>query len=110
MKLSFGEAANSFASTVTLFARLRGLSMSHPRNRFAGSGSAARGDATPRSGAGAVADLGPLEATKPWSMRGVEGVSRFLARVWRLTIDDRHEAVKLLDAVQHVDPDKETLR
>ena len=28
--------------------------------------------------------MGPLEATKPWSMKGVEGVARFLARVWRL--------------------------
>ncbi|MBM3992593.1 MAG: leucine--tRNA ligase [Planctomycetes bacterium] len=54
--------------------------------------------------------MGPLEATKPWSMRGVEGVYRFLNRVWRLAIDDRHEAVKLLDAVQDVEPDKETLR
>src|SRR5262249_22796241 len=27
--------------------------------------------------------MGPLEATKPWSMRGVEGVYRFLGRVWR---------------------------
>src|SRR5262249_3782934 len=26
--------------------------------------------------------MGPLEATKPWSMRGVEGVYRFLGRVW----------------------------
>ena len=33
--------------------------------------------------------MGPLEATKPWSMRGVEGVYRFLSRVWRLIIDDR---------------------
>jgi leucyl-tRNA synthetase len=54
--------------------------------------------------------MGPLEATKPWSMRGVEGVSRFLNRVWRLAIDDRMENVKLLEAVQDVDPDKETLR
>ena len=54
--------------------------------------------------------MGPLEATKPWSMRGIEGVFRFLNRVWRLAIDDRHEAVKLLDAVQDVEPDKETLR
>ena len=54
--------------------------------------------------------MGPLEATKPWSMRGVEGVYRFLNRVWRLALDDRHEAVKLLDAVQDVEPDKETLR
>src|SRR5437660_2705046 len=43
-------------------------------------------------------------------MRGVEGVYRFLNRVWRLAIDDRHENVKLLDAVQDVEPDKETLR
>ena len=35
--------------------------------------------------------MGPLEATKPWSMRGVEGVYRFLSRVWRLFIDDRAE-------------------
>jgi len=54
--------------------------------------------------------MGPLEATKPWSMRGVEGVFRFLNRVWRLAIDDRLETVKLLDAVQDVEPDKETLR
>ena len=30
--------------------------------------------------------MGPLEMVKPWSMRGVEGVSRFLGRVWRLFI------------------------
>lgn len=30
--------------------------------------------------------MGPLEATKPWSTQGVEGVWRFLARVWRLFI------------------------
>src|SRR5262249_42730873 len=28
--------------------------------------------------------MGPLEAMKPWSTRGVEGVTRFLERVWRL--------------------------
>ncbi len=54
--------------------------------------------------------MGPLEATKPWSMRGVEGVYRFLNRVWRLAIDDRSEALKLQDAVQDTQPDKETRR
>jgi leucyl-tRNA synthetase len=54
--------------------------------------------------------MGPLEQVKPWSMRGVEGVSRFLNRVWRLAIDDRTETMKLLDAVQDVEPDKETRR
>ena len=27
--------------------------------------------------------MGPLEAVKPWSMKGVEGVYRFLGRAWR---------------------------
>src|SRR5262249_51496397 len=54
--------------------------------------------------------MGPLEATKPWSMRGVEGVYRFLNRVWRLYIDDRAEAMQLAEGVQDVPPDRETLR
>ncbi|MHA0855739.1 leucine--tRNA ligase [Paenibacillus sp. CMAA1364] len=32
--------------------------------------------------------MGPLEATKPWSMNGVEGSHRFLARVWRLIMNE----------------------
>ncbi len=32
--------------------------------------------------------MGPLEEMKPWSIRGVEGVSRFLNRVWRLYVDE----------------------
>jgi leucyl-tRNA synthetase len=32
--------------------------------------------------------MGPLEAMKPWSTKGVEGVSRFLDRVWRLVVDE----------------------
>ncbi|BCU76470.1 leucine--tRNA ligase [Luteolibacter sp. LG18] len=31
--------------------------------------------------------MGPLEQVKPWSMKGVEGVSRFLARVWRIAFE-----------------------
>jgi leucyl-tRNA synthetase len=31
--------------------------------------------------------MGPLEATKPWSTEGVQGVYRFLGRVWRLYED-----------------------
>jgi leucyl-tRNA synthetase len=54
--------------------------------------------------------MGPLEATKPWSMRGVEGVSRFLNRVWRLIVDDRAETMALLPSVQDVPAGKETLR
>src|SRR4030095_11562542 len=32
--------------------------------------------------------MGPAEQMKPWSMRGVEGVARFLARVWRLLMTE----------------------
>jgi leucyl-tRNA synthetase len=32
--------------------------------------------------------MGPLEQMKPWSMHGVEGVARFLARVWRLLMTE----------------------
>ncbi|WCJ58947.1 leucine--tRNA ligase [Fontisphaera persica] len=32
--------------------------------------------------------MGPLEMSKPWSTRGVEGVYRFLGRVWRLFVDE----------------------
>jgi leucyl-tRNA synthetase len=38
--------------------------------------------------------MGPLEAVKPWSMKGVEGVYRFLGRAWRMVVDaDAHELV-----------------
>ncbi len=32
--------------------------------------------------------MGPLDATKPWSTQGLEGVYRFLGRVWRLFCDE----------------------
>ena len=32
--------------------------------------------------------MGPLEEMKPWSTRGVEGVFRFLNRVWRLFVGE----------------------
>jgi leucyl-tRNA synthetase len=54
--------------------------------------------------------MGPLEATKPWSMRGVEGVYRFLGRVWRLFIDERSEELRLAETVKDVPADRETLR
>ncbi len=54
--------------------------------------------------------MGPLEATKPWSMRGVEGVYRFLGRVWRLFIDERSEEARLAETVKDVPPERETLR
>ncbi len=35
--------------------------------------------------------MGPLQDTKPWSTKGVEGVYRFLGRVWRLFIDENSQ-------------------
>ncbi len=37
--------------------------------------------------------MGPLTQVKPWSTKGVEGVSRFLNRVYRLVIDDETGAL-----------------
>ncbi|MDW8242626.1 MAG: class I tRNA ligase family protein [Thermogemmata sp.] len=54
--------------------------------------------------------MGPLEAVKPWNTRGVEGVHRFLSRVWRLIIDEAAEQVQLHPQVHDVPPDRETLR
>ena len=55
--------------------------------------------------------MGPLEQMKPWSMRGVEGVSRFLARVWRLIMSENQAgAWQLSPAVQDVDLSREQLK
>ena len=54
--------------------------------------------------------MGPLEQVKPWSMKGVEGVSRFLGRVWRLMIDDRAEEMALHPSVNDAEPTAEQLR
>jgi leucyl-tRNA synthetase len=51
--------------------------------------------------------MGPLEQMKPWSMRGVEGVSRFLARVWRLFMTENQSGDWVLsEKIKEVDPDK----
>jgi len=55
--------------------------------------------------------MGPLEQTKPWSTRGVEGVHRFLNRVWNLFTDDgfRDEA-RLHPGVTDETPDPAAMR
>ncbi|MEY2520179.1 MAG: leucyl-tRNA synthetase [Verrucomicrobiota bacterium] len=51
--------------------------------------------------------MGPLEQMKPWSMKGVEGVSRFLARVWRLIMRENQAGEWVRSAaVQDVEPTK----
>jgi leucyl-tRNA synthetase len=51
--------------------------------------------------------MGPLEATKPWSMAGVEGIFRFLARVWRLVMEENQAGEWVISsAVQDISMDK----
>jgi leucyl-tRNA synthetase len=47
--------------------------------------------------------MGPLEAVKPWSTQGVEGVHRFLNKLWRAVIDEN-------SSVKDVNADEETQR
>jgi leucyl-tRNA synthetase len=55
--------------------------------------------------------MGPLEQMKPWSMKGVEGVSRFLARVWRLIMEENQAGEWVLSAaVQDVPAEKAQLK
>ena len=52
--------------------------------------------------------MGPLEAIKPWSIQGVEGVHRFLQKTWRMTVDT--DAGQLAEAIKDTDADEATLR
>jgi leucyl-tRNA synthetase len=48
--------------------------------------------------------MGPLEAVKPWSMKGVEGVYKFLGRAWRMIVDEEAEDVRLNPKVRDEPP------
>ena len=51
--------------------------------------------------------MGPLEQVKPWSTHGVEGVARFLARVWRLLmIENQAGEWELSQKIKAVDANK----
>ncbi|MBC8126437.1 MAG: class I tRNA ligase family protein, partial [Gloeobacteraceae cyanobacterium ES-bin-144] len=55
--------------------------------------------------------MGPLEQVKPWQMKGVEGVSRFLARVWRVAFDEQNGEFRISTKIQNVEcSNKELLR
>ena len=49
--------------------------------------------------------MGPLEAVKPWSTRGVEGVTRFLERAWRLMANEEgrlsRTVVEMVPTLEH---------
>ena len=47
--------------------------------------------------------MGPLEMVKPWKTKSLDGINRFLARIWRLVV---HEANCILDASPPADERK----
>ncbi|GIV54958.1 MAG: leucine--tRNA ligase [Candidatus Kapaibacterium sp.] len=51
--------------------------------------------------------LGPLEATKPWSSKGIEGIKRFLDRVWRMYTNPDGT---LSSAIVNIPPTREQAR
>ncbi|MHC4604342.1 MAG: leucine--tRNA ligase, partial [Planctomycetota bacterium] len=52
--------------------------------------------------------MGPLEAIKPWSMQGVEGVHRFLQKSWRMVVDEY--TGELSEAVKETQAGEVTVR
>jgi len=54
--------------------------------------------------------MGPLEASKPWSMQRMNGVFGFLNRVWRLIVDERADAMQLGAAIVDRPPTAEENR
>ncbi len=49
--------------------------------------------------------LGPLEQSKPWNTQGIDGVSRFLKKLWRLFFDEKGSLV-----VQKTEPSAAELK
>jgi leucyl-tRNA synthetase len=47
--------------------------------------------------------MGPLDKSKPWNTKGLQGSYRFLQKVWKLCVDNRYK-------ISDDDPKKETLR
>ena len=56
--------------------------------------------------------MGPLAQVKPWQMKGVEGVSRFLGKVWRVAFDEQADgSLTVSPRIQDITcTDKELLR
>jgi leucyl-tRNA synthetase len=55
--------------------------------------------------------MGPLEQQKPWQTKGVDGVYRFLQRVWRLVVDEETGKLnaRLTDSPPSSEPELERL-
>lgn len=52
--------------------------------------------------------MGPLEQVKPWSMNGVEGVYRFLKRIWRVFNHEFED--RLSEELADAEPNREQLK
>jgi len=52
--------------------------------------------------------MGPLQQVKPWNTKDVDGVYRFLGRVWRLVIDEKTGDIR--DEFTTDDPDRKHLK
>lgn len=50
--------------------------------------------------------LGPIEQAKPWDTKGINGVSNFLRKLWRLFNIDENGVAQL----EHVEPTKDNLK
>jgi leucyl-tRNA synthetase len=46
--------------------------------------------------------IGPFDADAPWSTKGIEGIRRFLDRIWGLFADGEYDEAPLPDAYQTV--------
>ncbi len=53
--------------------------------------------------------LGPLEAMKPWNTKGIEGVHRFLKKIWRECLTEEGTVNPRLTATGALAPDTEKL-
>lgn len=51
--------------------------------------------------------LGPLEAQKPWNTQGIEGIARFLRKLWRLVIDENGAISAGISVDNTLDPETE---
>lgn len=51
--------------------------------------------------------LGPLEAMKPWNTKGIEGVARFLRKVWRLVVPEDGSPLEDSSIVEKLDAETE---
>ncbi|MEM7791405.1 MAG: leucine--tRNA ligase, partial [Verrucomicrobiota bacterium] len=53
--------------------------------------------------------LGPLEAMKPWNTNGIEGIARFLRKLWRLVINDEGKIQENISEAAGLDAETERL-